>query len=408
MRTGKSLPIKVAILLLISGLFLVSSLPALADSLEEKQQELNNVLNRLEDTRAKIAELHRQEQGIEKELSALDAQIEQLTAEISTLERELARTDSEIKELKKELGKLQSQKHAREAEINELSLKEKEQSQALANRVRFLYKVNENYIFGFLFESRSFADILENISFLARIAESDRVLIEQLEKTRSEKEATLQQLESLIKAQQAVMEKLASKKTRLEYLAKEQKAKAAQVESIYRNKSQLLNKVKFNKELYLKLEEELEALSKKLETEIRKLQEQQKNRVYSGELIWPVSGIVTSGFGMRLHPILGTYRMHTGIDIAASLGTPVKAAQSGTVIMAGVLGGYGNCIIIDHGAGLSTLYAHLNTINVSAGSIVTRGSIIGTVGSTGLSTGPHLHFEVRVNGEPRDPLNYLP
>jgi len=408
MRRNNNLATKTFLWLLLLGFFFVSSFPALANSLKEKKQELNNVLNKLEDTRERIAELQQQEKEIQKELGSLDAQIERLTAEISSLERELDRTDSEIKALKKELYRLQAQKLAREAEINELNFKEKKQSEALANRVRFLYKVDENYIFSFLFEGKSFADILENISFLARVAESDRALIEQLQRTRSEKEAARQQLEGLIKAQQAVIEKLASKKTRLEYLTRERKAKAAQIEGIYEHKSELLDKVKYNKELYLKLEEELEALSKRLEAEIRKLQEQQNNRVYSGELLWPVNGVLTSGFGMRLHPILGIYRMHTGIDIAAPLGTPVKAAQSGTVIMAGVLGGYGNCIIIDHGAGLSTLYAHLNTINVGVGSIVTRGSIIGTVGSTGLSTGPHLHFEVRVNGEPRNPLNYLP
>ncbi len=125
-------------------------------------------------------------------------------------------------------------------------------------------------------------------------------------------------------------------------------------------------------------------------------------RVSGSGLAWPLRGPVTSGFGSRWG------RLHAGIDISAGTGTPIRAAKAGTVIVAGTMGGYGNAVVIDHGGGLSTLYAHQSRLGTSDGASVAQGQVIGFVGSTGHSTGPHLHFETRVNGSPQDPMRYLP
>ena len=122
----------------------------------------------------------------------------------------------------------------------------------------------------------------------------------------------------------------------------------------------------------------------------------------SGGWTWPTSGPVTSGFGYRWG------RMHEGIDIGAPEGTPIYAASAGTVSFAGVMGGYGNMVLVDHGGGIVTAYAHQSSIHVGPGTSVAAGQQIGAVGSTGASTGPHLHFEVRVGGSPQDPMGYLP
>ena len=127
----------------------------------------------------------------------------------------------------------------------------------------------------------------------------------------------------------------------------------------------------------------------------------------NGRFIWPVNGSIGSGFGPRIHPISGGSRMHTGVDIGASSGTPIKAADDGVVVMAGPNGGYGNWTLIDHGGGLATGYGHQSSIGVSRGQRVSRGEVIGRVGSTGASTGPHLHWEVRVNGNPVDPMRWV-
>ena len=127
-----------------------------------------------------------------------------------------------------------------------------------------------------------------------------------------------------------------------------------------------------------------------------------------GVLAVPIPGApITSGFGPRVHPIYGDVRMHTGIDFGASTGTPIHAAADGVVVSAGPLGGYGNATVIDHGNGLATLYGHQSSIAVAPGQRVSRGQVIGYVGCTGLCTGPHLHFEVRVRGTPVDPMQYL-
>ncbi len=125
-----------------------------------------------------------------------------------------------------------------------------------------------------------------------------------------------------------------------------------------------------------------------------------------GKLVRPVPGAVSSGFGKRVHPISGGIKMHNGVDMNAAHGQPIVAAGAGTVILSGVKGGYGNTVMIDHGGGMVTLYAHQSKLGVSVGEQVSAGQVIGWIGSTGNSTGPHLHFEVRINGTPRNPVNY--
>ena len=156
---------------------------------------------------------------------------------------------------------------------------------------------------------------------------------------------------------------------------------------------------------YEKKERELLAESQKIESLLRGYIRGVLGS--TGRFMWPVVGRITSGFGFRIHPIHRTRLNHTGLDISRPNGTPVKASDGGRVVMSGWYGGYGKCIIINHGKGHATLYGHLSRLGVARGSSVAKGQTIGAVGSTGYSTGAHLHFEVRINGRPVNPKRYL-
>ena len=158
----------------------------------------------------------------------------------------------------------------------------------------------------------------------------------------------------------------------------------------------------------LALEESNDELQKDIEGFLNSVNNGSSGSVtQGGGFIRPVSDRITSDFGYRTHPVTGQKKLHTGTDFGSSYGTPVKAAKGGKVVLSGTYGGYGNTVIIDHGGGVQTLYAHNSSLVVKSGQAVKQGDIISKVGSTGVSTGPHLHFEVRVNGTPKNPMEYI-
>jgi murein DD-endopeptidase MepM/ murein hydrolase activator NlpD len=209
-----------------------------------------------------------------------------------------------------------------------------------------------------------------------------------------------------------VEEDLASEVTALEASASQLKATEDELKD---RESDLVAEYERQKELLALVKAEI----RDFQGEIRGLESEEasiKARIRSAakqagtkpsRLVRPVAGAISSGFGERVHPILGTSRMHNGVDMNAAQSDPIKAAASGKVILSGVKGGFGNTVMIDHGGGMVTLYAHQSKLGVSVGQKVEAGQTIGYIGSTGLSTGPHLHFEVRINGTPRNPAKYL-
>lgn len=196
-------------------------------------------------------------------------------------------------------------------------------------------------------------------------------------------------------------------------LAARQKREQAELKVARRQKESYLGELREHQQDLQEEYDQLIAESRALEAQIRAYQAARRASgtevsPFRGSLLMPIAGgRVGSGYGQRFHPILKRTRMHTGVDIGASTGTPIRAAAPGVVISANYRGGYGNCVVIDHGGGLSTLYGHCSRLYVSAGQRVSRGQTIAAVGSTGLSTGPHLHFEVRINGAPVNPMGRL-
>ncbi len=315
------------------------------------------------------------------------AELERIERAQEAVERERAAVVERLKRVR-----------ARAAEV-EARLVAAEQSlrwrrDRLAARLRDIYRFGRVGYVDVLVGARTFPELLTRFEFLARIVRMDRAL---LDRTREAYEA-YQALRRELEAQRAEAEALV-----LRLRAQEQALEAQEAA-----KRGLLARIVQERALYQKVVEELEEDSRRLEALIRALQRpvgpaRVGLRLRMGWL-WPARGAVVSGFGMRIHPLFRIRRMHTGVDIAAPWGSPVFAVAPGTVIYAGWFGGYGKVVVVDHGSGISTLYGHLSTLSVAAGDPVRAGSVVGRVGSTGFSTGPHLHFEVRVNGRPVNPL----
>ena len=232
------------------------------------------------------------------------------------------------------------------------------------------------------------------MDLLKRVIKQDYDLVEVVLQDKQGIEQSQKALEK-DRAEQAVLEKDAAAKKN-DMLVKQ------------RARQKIIDKMKNDKATIDREYNELMAASKQVEQMIRTSQYQvPAGSGGSGGMIWPISGPVTSEFGWRVHPITGDSRFHSGLDIGGDYGMAIHAAAAGTVIYAGWISGYGNAVIIDHGGGITTLYGHNQSLNVSEGQSVAQGQVIAACGSTGNSTGPHCHFEVRQNGEPVSPYGYL-
>ena len=284
--------------------------------------------------------------------------------------------------------------------------------EVLMVRVRDIYINGQISYLDVLFGSKDFSDFFTRMDLLKRVIKRDYDLVQDILTKQAEVKTIRAQLEIDKNSQEELARKAESaKEIKLAKVAKQQ---------------ELIDKMSNDKAVYDRQYDEMMTASE----QVAKLIQQSKykpppppkstnpsdtssSEVYvatpsgSGGMIWPVSGSITSPFGWRTHPIFGTKRFHSGLDIGADYGTPIRAAKSGTVSHAGWIGGYGNTVMIEHGGGIVTLYGHNQSLNVSVGQQVSQGDVVAYCGSTGNSTGPHCHFEVRLNGEPVSPYNYL-
>ena len=320
------------------------------------------------------------------ELKVLEANIAELEGKIAEKEAEIEVTQGLIAENSAVLFRLLEQVLELEQEIGD-------QNSALNKRLRIMYSTSDQSILSVLLGSASFVDFLSNIEMVQKIHESDIAFLEELETKLNDveaKKAEAEAIEATLKEQNAELE------DQKEQLDADKAAEAAAKWRVQEIRDAAAAEIK-------QLEEE----SRRIEQELANMTSMWGDYA-GGAMAWPVIGRATSEFGMRIHPITGRYAMHNGLDIAVPTGTAVHAAADGYVYFSGWnSGGYGNLVMIDNGSGIVTLYAHNSSLAVAAGNIVHRGDIIAYAGSTGNSTGPHCHFEVRVNGTPQNPRGWL-
>lgn len=319
----------------------------------------SDLRNDLDDVEAAQDELSKKMAQIEKDVKEMQKKVDNLNYMISQTASEISNTEAKIEKKEKEMAE-------REDNLNE--------------RLKVMYKNGSVGFVDILLGSSSISEFVSNMEIIQKIYKNDVEVLETLQKEHDE----LQEIKATLKERK---EKLAAQKTELASDKAELDVKKKELEAE---------------------EDKLKAEADRLTAEIIKLMD--KNSPYvGGEFTWPcpASRYISSSFGNRLHPTLHVWKFHTGIDIGCSAGKDIVAAASGKVIMSKVYGGYGNCVMIDHGGGIVTLYGHASKLLVSEGQTVKRGQTIALVGSTGRSTGPHLHFEVRKNGEYINPMNYF-
>jgi len=349
-----------------------------------KTQAIFNLRKQQADAHKKAAQLRTLERAENNKLYKNQKKLESNRSNLIT-------TQNEYNKKLNELNQMKARKTIAEVEYVKIY-------DGIKLRIRDIYKTQRKGFFELLLTSNDINMFIDRLHFEEIIMKEDYKRMQYARKKAEE----IARLETSIALEQQNLNRVRHS------LLKQQR----NIESNIAYNKKMINKLKTNRAYYEKAENELARQSASLEAMLshRPASASSNLKVTTG-FIRPVSGAITSPFGYRTHPIFNTRKFHSGIDIGAPMNTPIKASNTGNVIMAGWYGGYGKVVIIDHGIvrgqPITTLYGHLNTISVKQGQKVTQGQIIGRVGTTGYSTGPHCHFEVRVKGQPRNPLNYI-
>lgn len=368
----------VALVMFFSGMYSVSKAVNLSDLEQQKEQikeQLNEVNTGLEDVQLELTE------ALEA-INKIEAKIIEGEASLETTKNEMSKLEQEVKQIQEMLVHIQKDYST--------------QKKILEKRLVAVYKMGDTTYLDVLLKSKSITDFISRYFLIEEITEYDGKLLESIEREKNKiTEINVQ---------------LNEKSNNLKKMKENQEKTLISLENARTIKNSYLEDLT---EEELNIQKQVEEYNQKLDNidaQMAILAMVNGNSEFiGGEFLWPAPGntIITSPFGMRFHPILHYYRSHNGIDIGTPTGAPIVASNPGTVITASYVGSYGNVVMLDHGGGVVTNYAHGSKILVEVGQTVQRGEIIMEAGSTGLSTGPHLHFEIKINGKFVDPLPYV-
>ncbi|MBA2317805.1 MAG: peptidoglycan DD-metalloendopeptidase family protein [Euzebyales bacterium] len=437
---------------------------------EDPENDLEEVEQRIEDARERVEEVDGERTVTIADLERIDAQLGILDGKLAELQSELAVAEAELGDAERRVAATTAELTRTEGERNATQQALAGEREQFTRRTRATYMYGGTDPTIVALSTRSVADFTRAMEYVQRIVEVDRDRVNQVSGLVRQVEAATDELEALRAKQTAQQQAAEAQRDDVAGLVAEEEEVRAVVAAERQKRQLVLNQLDSDRATHLAMISSLEEESDKLTEEIRRIeeerrlgeerrqqeeearrvaaaqeqeqeqgqeQEQEQEReqaaasrsssgggggggrggggspppeeapASTGRMQRPADGPITSRYGYRVHPIFGTRRLHAGIDFGGGYGAPIYAAESGTVISAGSRGGYGNTIVVDHGGGTTTLYAHQSRFAVSGGAQVGRGQVIGYIGSTGYSTGPHLHFEVRINGAPTDPAPYL-
>ena len=358
---------------------------------------------KIERKQSQIQEKKQQEGVLTSTIQGYSQRIGALQGDIDTLTTRQVRVETDLAAKREELQKLQDELRRERIRLTQLRARLAESRAVLSDRLVALYKADKPDVVTVILESDGFADLLERAEFMERVSDQDGRIINDVREAKQESVAAEKRLDGLEARQSEVTAIVAKRAAEIREIKDGLVSRQDGLQEVRADKHQTLVSVRSDRH---ELETHLASLEKeqaKIAARLAGVNVQPAGPVKqgSGRFIWPVNGTFTSPFGYRWG------RLHAGIDIAVPEGTPLRAADGGTVAIAGWTGGYGNYTCINHGGGVSTCYGHQSRIGVSVGQSVSQGQVIGYSGNTGNSTGPHLHFEVRIGGNPVDPMGYL-
>ena len=452
MKRGKQILRGLLSLVLVAALLLpmspVSVIQAEAvtqadiDKLKKQSQDLasqrKEVQQKLSEARAQKSELNNQKALLEEDIdliqqtiNSIESRISAIQEQIDSIQGHINSLDEQIAELDEQIGVYEEQIAAKQQEIEETEAQEAELYELFCQRVRAMEEDGEIDYWAILFSSKSFEELLDNFLMIEEFISYDNEVMDtllalqaQIEQEKADLEAITAELEQKRAEVDAAKQEQEAAKQEQEAARKEQEAaKQEQVSAQEALKSQeaqldtLISQISATEQDLAAQEAELKQAANAVDAELKKLEQQMAPAISSvvaeGSFAWPLPGhtTLTSLFGGRTDPFTGRPGNHTGIDIPAAGGTPIRCAKSGVVTVSCLGSGgywsYGNYVVVSHSDGTSTLYAHMSSRAVSVGQTVSQGTVLGYVGTTGRSTGNHLHFEVRINGARTDPARYF-
>lgn len=381
---------------LCSVLVLVISSFSIFSNVFAEENEQNTNSNLSTDLQTEQKQLQQQIEDANEELNSVQNELSQNLQQVQKLDEKISSAQSELDELNTKIAKLQSSIEGVEKELKVAEEKYNKQREMLEQRLVIMYEAGDTQYLDVILSSKSVSDFLSNYFLITEITSHEAELLEDMKQKKDEIELSKKKLDQN-KEQLGTIRQNQIKTSKV--LENTKSVRENYISKLSDQEKDIQTKIDEYNTRFAEINQEILALAiEGLDTQY-----------IGGELAWPVPGYtrISSKYGMRTHPITGVYKLHTGVDISAPMGANFIAANNGIVIKAGYNAAYGNMVIIDHGGGISTLYAHGSEILVEVGQIVKREDAVLKVGSTGYSTGPHAHFEVRIDGVVTDPMPYI-